>query len=186
MFHLQMQANDELRRRPIMRGEFERMVQVGILGDDDRVELLRGELVVMSPVGRRHAWSVAKLMRFLVVQLPDWLVQPQATLRMWDHSAPEPDVAVIPLGPVERLAESCALVVEVADSSLRRDVSLKAALYAEAAIPVYWLVDLDARVVHVHSEPANGEYRRVEQHGVGDVLGLDGHPAVAIPVDDIV
>ena len=78
------------------------------------------------------------------------------------------------------------LVIEVADTSLRKDLRLKAPLYAEAGIPVYWLVDVNAREVLVMSEPQGGAYQRVERARPGDVLTLADQPAVAVPVAEIV
>jgi Uma2 family endonuclease len=177
----------ELVHRPITRREYHRMAEAGILRDDERVELLRGAIVPMSPIGNPHAWSVTWLVRLLARQLTDeWVVQPQCPLQLWDDSEPEPDAAVVPVGTFDRAASVCVLVVEVADSSLRKDMSVKAALYAEAAIPIYWLVDLNGREVVVFSKPMGGVYRRIDRHYPGEVLTLDGHPNVAVPIAEIV
>ncbi|MBK9032073.1 MAG: Uma2 family endonuclease [Myxococcales bacterium] len=174
-------------RRHITRDEYLRMAEVGILRDDERVELLRGEVVVMSPIGLAHARVVSVLVRILVRQLGgDWLVQPQGPLRMWTDSMPEPDLAVVPTGSFTQFADRCALVIEVADSSLHKDLRIKAPLYAEAAIPVYWLVDLTAREVLVMTDPVDGVYQRVDRARPGDVLTLAGQPDVAVPVAEIV
>lgn len=174
-------------RRRISREEYLRMAEVGILRHGERVELLRGEVVVVSPSGRPHAQSVTVLNRMLVHQVsPGFDVQPQLPLPVLDDSMPEPDLAVVPRGTFDGYPTGCVLVVEVADSSLRKDLRLKAPLYAEAGIPVYWLVDVNAREVLVMSEPQGGVYQRVERARPGDVLTLAGQPAVAVPVAEIV
>ncbi|MBK9032074.1 MAG: Uma2 family endonuclease [Myxococcales bacterium] len=174
-------------RRRITRDEYLRMAEVGILRDDERVELLRGEVVVMSPIGAHHAQSVTRLTRMLIQQLSAALdVQPQCPLPVRGDSMPEPDLAVVPRGTFDAYATTCLLVIEVADSSLHKDLRIKAPLYAEAAIPVYWLVDLTAREVLVMTDPVDGVYQRVDRARPGDVLTLAGQPDVAVPVAEIV
>lgn len=190
MFTTIMAGHDagDVRRHALSRREYDRLVDEGIIAAGEPIELLRGEIVAVSPMGDPHVLSVSWLTRLLVAQFDAaWLVQPQCPLKLWDDSEPEPDVAVVPASRDFRdHATSCALVVEVADRSARTDATVKAALYAEAAIPVYWLVDLNAREVMVHSEPRDGQYRRLERRTAPDVLTLDGHPGVAVPVAAIV
>lgn len=174
-------------RRRISREEYLRMAEVGILRDDERVELLRGEVVVMSPTGRPHAQSVIRLNRLLVHQVSAGFdVQPQLPLPILEDSMPEPDLAVVPRGTFDAYATGCVLVIEVADTSLGKDLRLKAPLYAAAGIPVYWLVDVNAREVLVMTDPVDGVYQRVEHARPGDVLTVEGQPAIAVPVAEIV
>jgi len=180
-------TSDGLRRRPISRIEYERMAEVGILGERERIELLRGEIVAMSPTGRPHIWSVAKLNRLLVEQLgPSYDVQPQCPLPLWDDSEPEPDLAVVPAGTPDRHPDTCLLVIEVAKTSLRVDATVKAGLYAEAAIPVYWIVDVARGLVLVHTAPVAGGYQSVVERRPGDILTVPHLPTLAIPVAAIV
>jgi Uma2 family endonuclease len=178
---------DGLQRRPISRLEYERMAEVGILAPGERIELLRGEIVAMSPIGSRHAWSVAKINRSLVEQLgPSYDIRPQSPLTLWDDSEPEPDLAVVPAGTPDRHPDTCLLVIEVAQTSLRVDATVKAALYAEAGIPVYWIVDVARGLVLVHTEPVAGAYQRTDERRPGDVLTAPHLPTLAIPVAAIV
>lgn len=172
------------RIRPLRRTEFMRLAEAGDF-EDERVELLRGEIVVMSPPGPAHVMSTARISRALSRQL-DLTVEvlTQSSLALWDDSMPEPDVAVVIGGSFDEYAPQAVLVVEVADSSWRKDTLVKAPLYAER-VPVYWLVDLAHRAVRVYSHPIDGEYSRWEHFGPGDVLTLDGYPQVAIAVADI-
>ena len=153
-------TSDGLRRRPISRIEYERMAEVGILGERERIELLRGEIVAMSPTGRPHIWSVAKLNRLLVEQLgPSYDVQPQCPLPLWDDSEPEPDLAVVPAGTPDRHPDTCLLVIEVAQTSLRVDATVKAALYAEAGI-------------HDPGDPGRGDRRDLSDPRYGTRLTM--------------
>jgi len=174
------------RFRPLRRVEYEQLVEAGAF-EDEPIELLRGQIVTMTPQGPEHVNSSARIANMLVRQLgEDVLVLSHSGLAAWDDSMPEPDVAVVPAGPMNAHATSAFLVVEVSNTSLRRDLRVKARLYAEASIPAYWVVDLARRVVHVFTRPVDGRYASVVERVPGDVLGVDELPAVAIPVSEIV
>ena len=135
------------------------MAEVGILGEDDRVELIRGEVVEMSPPGRHHRAFVNNLNRLLSRRLPEHtVVSVQNPLPLSDDTEPQPDLAVLCTRDVsfkdrEAWAEDALLVIEVADSSLAYDRSTKRRLYAAAQIPEYWVVDCAAETVEVHCGP---------------------------------
>jgi Uma2 family endonuclease len=127
--------------------EYLRMVSVGILTDRDKVELLEGRIVEKMPPNPPHEATLQRVFSLLLKLCPpDWMVRAQSTLRC-ATSAPEPDVMML-RGPIDRYdqahpgAADALLVVEIADSSLRDDRHAKAALYAGAAIAVYWLINL--------------------------------------------
>jgi Uma2 family endonuclease len=151
--------------RPLTAKEVLRMVEVGIIGEDERVELLHGALTEVSPKSPEHAAVKTRLMGWLspgvaeerfVVRTEDPLVVPDTT------SLPEPDLAVVECGYDERRHPTTALlVIEVAVSSLRTDTELKRALYAAAAVPEYWVVDVSRRRLHVFSEPHGDVYAGV-------------------------
>jgi Uma2 family endonuclease len=130
-------------RRRFTRAEYYRMAEVGILGDHDRVELIRGEIVEMSPIGRRHRAFAGNLNHLLAVRLGDRaLVWMQNPIVLAEDTETQPDIAVLRRRPVpykerEARAEDVLLVVEVAESSLAYDCSTKMRLYAEAGIPEY-------------------------------------------------
>jgi Uma2 family endonuclease len=163
------------------------MAEAGILGERDRVELVEGELVAMSPIGSLHAGTVNALNRLLVGAVGDrGLVAVQNPIQLDDRTEPEPDVAVlrpraddyrsvIP-GPGDVL-----LVVEVADTSLDYDRAVKAPLYARHGIPELWVVDLAAGEVEVCRAPAGDRYASVARVGRGGLLEPALLPGVAIP-----
>lgn len=185
MHDRELHSPESIRR--IRRVEFLQMVEHGLFADE-HIELIRGELVVMSPQGEDHTNVTAELMTFLVKQLgDDYRVRPHSSLPLpaWDDSVPEPDLVVVTRTNDWSAPRGAHLVVEVADSSLRKDSIVKAVLYAEAEIPVYWLIDVRHQVVLIHTCPAHGRYEHVERKGRGDVLRVAQLPTVAVPVDDI-
>lgn len=173
------------RPRPLKRVEFERLIEAGVFQDED-VELLYGQLVAMSPQSELHILATARIAKFLIQQLGDrYDVLPHSGLSSWRLSRPEPDVAVVPVRGWRDPITDARLVVEVADSSLRKDKELKLPLYAQAGIPCYWLVDLKKLVVEVHTQPDRRRYRRLAVKKHGDVLRVPGLRGVAIPVAKI-
>jgi Uma2 family endonuclease len=138
------------------RGEYERLVDLGVFVGE-RLELLDGVLVVREPQGSPHAAIVMQVGHVLAAAFgAGWHPRLQAPLALGDHSEPEPDVAVVAGAARDYVAahpSTAALVVEVADSSLRLDRRFKAAIYARAGLPEYWIVNLVDRVLEVHREP---------------------------------
>jgi Uma2 family endonuclease len=173
------------RPRPLKRVEFERLIEAGAF-EDERVELLYGQLVAMSPQSELHILVTAFITKALIQQLgDDYAVLPHSGLASWRLSRPEPDVSVVPFRGFRNPITDALLVVEVADSSLRKDRELKLPLYAQAGIPCYWLVDLKRLVVEVHTQPERRRYKRVVTKQHGDVLRAPGLPRVAVPVSKI-
>jgi Uma2 family endonuclease len=173
------------RFRPLKRSEYDRMVELGLF-QDERIELIRGVLVKMSPQRAPHASSVEKLTELLVVRLQGrFKVRIQLPLALSDDSEPEPDVAIVPLGDYDSEHPTTAfLVVEVADSSLKQDRA-KVAVYASAGIAEYWIVNLNARTVEVYSSPEGDRYAEVRTLRAGDTLRPEALPEVALAVAEI-
>jgi Uma2 family endonuclease len=162
------------RLRPLTRAEYDRMIEIGLFDEDEHVELLEGILVAVSPQGAPHAYAVQNLTTLLVRSLAgrsDAIVRPQLPLALGADSEPEPDVAVVPPGDYAKAHPTQALlVVEIAHDSATKDRQWKARIYARAAIPEYWVVDLKQRCVHVHREPLGDTYARVTREGDDSVL----------------
>jgi len=138
------------------RVEYERLVDLGLFVGE-RLELLDGVLVVREPQGSPHAAIVEKVGLVLAAAFGGgWHARRHSPLALGDFSEPEPDVAVVAGEPKDYIAahpSTAALVVEVADSSLRLDRRFKAAIYARAGLREYWIVNLVDRTVEVHREP---------------------------------
>jgi Uma2 family endonuclease len=170
---------------PITVEDYERMVDAGILTEDDRVELLNGQLSEMSPQSPEHAEIVRRLTTRLIRSIdPDVAhVGSQLPLSLPPLSMPEPDIAIVPARTYAHAHPSEAwLVIEVAVSSSRLDLGTKAEIYAAAGVKAYWVVDIPARVVHVHSSPASGGYascRRVVSASLQPPV--PGAPAIEVP-----
>jgi len=177
--------------RPFTVDEYYRMAEAGILGEDDRVELLDGEIVQMSPVGVAHSACVDLLTRALeAVRRHAATIRVQSPIRLGKYSEPEPDVSVLrgqPRDYVERHPgpADVLLVVEVADTSLLYDRRRKVPAYARSGIPEVWLVDLPAKRVSVFRGPGADGYGTLEELAAGDELTIQAIPAVTIPVRDI-
>src|SRR5262249_62059716 len=139
-------------RRRFTVDEYLHMARTGILTERDRVELLDGDIVELTPIGRRHAGCVAALLRVLLAEVGSRaVVWPQGPIRLSDRSQPEPDVALLRLRPVsysevDAEPRDVLLVIEVAETSLRRDGEIKLPLYSEAGIVEQWGGGLSARV----------------------------------------
>jgi Uma2 family endonuclease len=177
--------------RPLRRREYDCLVELGVF-DEERVELLDGVLVSMNPQGAEHAEVTGFLAERLTVALSGRArVRAHSPLSLSDESEPEPDIAVVPAGDYARAHPTRALLlVEVADSSLRKDRELKALLYAATGVPEYWLVDLVARVVHVHRAPQLSSasvprYADVVALSAGATLSPLAFPDVTVDVGSV-
>ncbi len=167
------------------------MAEAGILHEDDRVELIEGEIVHMTPIGRRHAACVAELTRLLVPAVgPRALLWPQNPITLPDETEPQPDIVL--LRPrADRYLQNDAhpadvlLLVEVADTSQRYDRLVKLPLYGRAGVPEVWIVDLPAEVIEVHRHPTPTGYAQMERIGRGGAVAPAAFPDIALSVDTI-
>lgn len=154
-----------LKRRLLTLSEYHRMAEVGILSDEDRVELLNGEIIQMSPIGSRHAANVKRINQLLSQLIAGkLLIGVQDPIALGNHSEPEPDIVV--LKPVDDFyashhptAEDVLLVIEVSDSTLQKDKEVKIPLYADAGIPEAWIINLEENQVECFRTPENGTYQ---------------------------
>lgn len=173
--------------------QYHRMIETGVLTENDRVELLEGWIVDKMPQHPRHSGAISILQARLQARLrKGWIVRVQSPITL-EGSEPEPDLAVVK-GPEERYltahpkGEDIALVIEVADSSVDRDRTVKGRTYAEGRIPVFWLVNLPQFTIEVYSQPKGGrapKYQSREVLGVeqGATLCIEGRSVgAAIPV----
>lgn len=163
-------------RHRFSTGEWHRMGEAGLFGEDDRLELLDGEVLTMSPIGPRHAVCVDRLSRLLWQQVGDRaVVRVQNPVGLGRYSEPQPDLALTrpPADAYLRAhpgPSDLLLVVEVADTTFEWDRVHKATLYAGAGVVETWVVDLGGDQVVVLTEPAGGGYRRERLARRGDVV----------------
>jgi hypothetical protein len=181
----------EVRRRRFTRQEYHRMAEAEILHEDDRVELIDGDIIQMTPIGRRHAASVAELNRLLLTAVgPRALLWPQNPITLSDDTEPQPDIVL--LRPrADRYLEDDAhpadvlLLVEVADTSQRYDRRVKLPRYGRAGVPEVWIVDLPGEVVEVCRRPTRRGYAQIERVGRGGSVAPEAFPDIRLSVDAI-
>jgi len=179
--------------------QYHAMGEAGIFKSDDRVELLEGLIVTKMGKGQPHIIVTEILARWLYRIVPDgWFPSMQNPVTIAEsNSEPEPDVKIVRgdiLNYLDRRIKpgDLVLAVEVSDSSVHVDQTLKKRLYAQAGIPVYWLINIPARRIEVYSDPTgpdpNPDYRRRSDHGIEDVvpLTLDGQEVAQIAVKTLI
>jgi Uma2 family endonuclease len=171
--------------------EYHRMSEAGILTEADRVELIEGEIIKMSPIGKQHAACVKRLNAILSRKVGDAaIISVQDPIRLDDYSEPEPDVAL--LRPRDDFysgelpgAEDVFLIIEVADTSVEYDRSVKLPLYAKANISETWLANIKEDRIEVYSQPVNGIYQNARLVKRGESLSLESLPDLTIAVEEI-
>lgn len=172
--------------RPLRRVEYDALVMQGFL-DGEGVELIDGQLVLAAEEGPPHAATIRRLSRLLfdVVPASEAEIAVGNPLAATDLSEPEPDLMLIPPARTYRAhhPRSASLVIEVSRSSRHFDLGVKARIYAQAAVPDYWVVDLVQSEVVVHRDPVGGRYADVTRHGSGEPVQALRHPAVVVGVD---
>jgi Uma2 family endonuclease len=172
--------------RPLRRVEYDQLVKLGAF-QDERIELIEGVLVAMSPIGPPHDSTVQRLNRLLILALEGRAgVRCQSSFAALEFSEPAPDFTVVPSGDYDLDHPSEAyLIIEVAESSLAMDRGKKLRLYASCAVPEYWVVNLPERCIEVYTGPSPGAYARVERYERGQSIPLVAFPDVTFAVSDI-
>ena len=181
----------QLLRRRFTVYDYHRMGQVGILGEDDRLELLEGEIVEMAPIGSRHQATVDRLNEIFTGHLADVaIVRVQGPVRLDEDSEPQPDLILLRRrsdfyasahpGPQDVL-----LLVEVSDTSTEYDREVKLPLYARHGIAEVWLVGLESEVVEVFRGPTAQGYQETSQLGRGQGLSPEAFPQAQLAVDEV-
>ncbi len=170
--------------------DFHRMAVAGVFTEDDRVELLEGEITVMTPIGHRHAAVVDFLNDRLGEALRGRaLVRVQSPIRLGPHSEPQPDLTLLRRSAdyyrtALPTATDVFCVIEVADTAVEYDRA-KRSLYAEAGIPEAWIVDLQAERVEVSRQPRGARYERTLVVQRGEMVAPEAFPEVALPTADL-
>jgi Uma2 family endonuclease len=178
------------------RLEYERLIDLGAFGPEDRLELIAGQLVVREPQGRRHSTGIRLVAGTLRAAFgPDWNIEAQLPIALDEESESEPDVAVVAGGPRDYLASHPtrpALVVEIALTSLALDRGEKASIYARARVTDYWIVNLVDNLLEVYREPradpdapSGWRYASTTTLRRGDAVTPLALPHWSIPVSDL-
>jgi Uma2 family endonuclease len=179
----------EISKRLFTVYDYHRMVDAGILTEDDRVELIRGEILAMSPIGPPHSAAVLRANQTLVRTVGDRaIVGVQGSVRLDEYDEPQPDLYLLRpkadfyasghAGPADIF-----LIIEVADSSLDYDRTVKMQLYAETGVPEYWISDIANDCIHAHSNIQGNTYSKIQIFHRGRHIAPQLLPDCRFPID---
>lgn len=181
----------QIARRSFTVAEYYRMAEAGILSEDDRVELLDGEIIEMSLIGSRHAACVDRLNNYLNgLSNQRFIVRVQSPIRLDDYSEPQPDITLLRVrsafyAQAHPTPTDVLVVIEVADTSVELDRQVKLPLYAQAGIEEFWLVNLPDNTVEFYAEPLGSSYRAMKTFGRGETFDSRMIPNLQPGVDEI-
>jgi Uma2 family endonuclease len=171
--------------------EYYRMGQAGVLSEDQRVELIEGEVVETSPIGSTHQGCVDELSSLIAEKMgASVIVRVQGPIHIDEYSEPQPDISLLkPRSDFYRRSHptpsDVLLVIEVADTSIEYDRSVKLPLYVRAGIPEAWLIVLPKDLIEVYCEPKNGKYQKARRLKRGKVFSSATINGLTLKVDDI-
>jgi Uma2 family endonuclease len=181
----------ELTRYRFTTADYDRMIEAGILDEDSRVELIEGEIVEMTPIGRRHAACADRLTHLLGSLIEDSAqLRVQGPIQLGEASQFQPDLSILLrsadyYASAQPTSRDVLLLVEVADSSVAIDRQIKIPLYARHGIREVWLVDLEADLVTVYRDPAPTGYSNALDFLRGDQLTVLAFPGRELAISDI-
>ncbi|MEM9187345.1 MAG: Uma2 family endonuclease [Planctomycetota bacterium] len=170
--------------------QYLRMVDAGILGPHDKVELIAGVVVLMSPAVPNHHWSLVRLNELFVPAMRDFHCLVQGTVVLGEGEVFDPDFALLKRKPggyrqAHPRGGDVELVVEVSASSLPRDRQVKLPVYAASGIPEFWIVDLEGESIQVYREPRGNEYRSVASLQGADTVSPLACDDATVTVSDL-
>ena len=171
--------------------EYHRLIESNILHEDDRVELVEGRIIDMTPIGSKHAACVSRLNELFSEKLQKRaIVNIQNPVSLTEYSEPEPDITIIKRRPdfyAEQLPqpEDVLLIIEVADSSLEYDCETKIPLYAKANIKEVWLVNLIENIVQIYNEPTPEGYNIMMKRRYNQKISPGNFPDITLTVSGI-
>jgi Uma2 family endonuclease len=164
--------------------QYHLMYEAGVFSDDDRLELINGEIKTMSPIGKKHVACIIRLVKLFEKKLGDrFMVSPQNSIRLNNHAEPQPDIAILKWRDdfyTEALptSDDILLIIEVADSTIAYDREVKAPLYAANGIPEMWLFDVNKKAIEGYSQPSANGYKLIRRYDEGDTLSMLAFPDV--------
>jgi Uma2 family endonuclease len=171
--------------------DYHRMTEAGIFDPDERVELLAGQIIKMAAKGTAHESAITRTERLLRNLLGEQiLLRLQSPIQLDDYSEPEPDVAVVRVDQLDYedhhpTRDEVYLIIEVADTSLSRDLEFKAGIYAQSGISDYWVLDVNNRKLHVFREPSQNGYQRQMILSENASVSLLAFPDVTVVVKEM-
>jgi Uma2 family endonuclease len=181
-------------RRAFNVHDIQRMVDAGVLSEDEKIELIEGEIVVMAAKGYAHEMIKAALVRAIIEAAPaDVTVGVEMTIQFSPASLLEPDIAVIPTSKLIRSDAgfvsiehgSCLLIVEVAATTLTYDKGRKAIEYGRFGVQEFWVVDANERITWIHTGPSGDGWSSIVKRGADETLKTPALPRLAIQLSDV-
>lgn len=154
--------------------QYQQMIQSGILTDCDRVELISGEILEMSPVGRQHAACVDRLTELFILSLSTQaMVRNQNPIRLENNSEPQPDLVILKrrddfYSGRHPISEDVLALIEVSDTTIEFDRTVKLPLYAQARIAEVWIIDINSQIIEVYRDPSGDFYQEIQRFSRGD------------------
>ncbi|MGE0130282.1 MAG: Uma2 family endonuclease [Blastocatellales bacterium] len=181
----------QVARRLITTAEYHKMIEAGVFHEDERLELLDGEIIEMSPIGSRHVAAVNRLNEILGTQLRGIaIISVQNPIELSEHSEPQPDLTVLKrradfYAEALPLPEDVLVAIEVSDTTVEKDRGLKIPAYARAGLAEAWLVDLFNDRIEIYSQPNNGVYQEIRIVLRGQDAISKTIPQLVLKADDI-
>lgn len=183
--------NPPLMRKRFRTDEVYQMVEAGILPEESGWELIHGEIIHRMTIGSRHASIVRKLEKYLERNFGDFvMISGQNPIHIDEHNEPEPDIALLKprddfYAESHPAPEDVLLVIEVSDSTVDFDREVKKAIYAEAGIKEFWLINLKETTVETFSNPSNGTYYQMRIFGRGETVQTKNIEGISLEVSEI-
>ncbi|WP_299413312.1 Uma2 family endonuclease [Acaryochloris sp. IP29b_bin.148] len=181
----------QILRKKFTVGQYHQMIESGILTDRDHVELIQGEIIEMSPVGRHHAACVDRLNELLVLKLfRKALIRVQSPILLSDNSEPQPDISILQRREDFYNAEhptpaDIFALVEVSDSTIEFDRDVKVPIYAREQIAEVWLVNLNNTQIECYRQPTANSYQQWQVFNLGEKFNFQAFPDVPIQVSQV-
>jgi len=186
-----MNFQPQPRRLRFSVDEYYKMIELGMLKDYEKAEIIEGELIQKMPIGNRHAACVEKLNEALRDELGKSIsLRSQQPIKFDDFNEPEPDLAILKRREdfyiqAKPTPNDVLILIEVSDSTLKYDRDVKLALYATAEIPEVWIVNLPNDIIEVHQKPSVGIYQLAKIFKRGDTVASEVLPELSIAADEI-
>ncbi len=187
----QVQTQNEVRPYKFTVDQYHKMGQANILQEDSRVELIEGEIIKMTPIGRKHAGIVDYLLNGPFSQLhKKAIVRVQGPIQLGEYNEPEPDLMVLKLRDDYYQTKApdqndVSLIVEVSDSSYPLDRQVKLPLYAKFEIPEVWIIDVEKQCVEIHRTPQDGLYQESKLYKGNETVSSQIIEEIKLTVQEI-
>lgn len=188
---MNVQTMPQPRRLRFTVDEYYQMIELGILKDYEKAEIIEGELIQKMPIGKRHSAVVERLNEILHDELGKSVsLRNQQPIKFGDYNEPEPDMAILQrredfYSEIKPEPKDALILIEVSDTTLKYDRDTKLALYAEAEIAETWIINLMNDIIEVHTKPSNGIYQLTKIFKRGENVKSEVLPELNLQVNEV-